>query len=121
MDYTKSKKCDPRYDQRFFEPSQNGELQILVTSMDDASTDSSLKIHQDAQISRINLTANTSYKYSLKSPNHGVYVMQVFGASKIESTELNARDAVGISEVDSFNMDVSEDSQLLFIEVPITF
>jgi len=111
----------PRYDQRFFEPSQDGELQILVTSMDDASTDSSLKIHQDAQISRINLSANSSFTYSLKSPNHGVYVMQVFGASKIESTELNARDAVGISEVDSFKLDVSEDSQLLFIEVPITF
>jgi quercetin 2,3-dioxygenase len=115
------KNVTPRYDQRFFEPSQDGELQILVTSMDDASTDSSLKIHQDAQISRINLSANSSFTYSLKSPNHGVYVMQVFGASKIESTELNARDAVGISEVDSFKLDVSEDSQLLFIEVPITF
>ena len=115
------KNVTPRYDQRFFEPSQDGELQILVTSMDDASTDSSLKIHQDAQISRINLSANSSFTYSLKSPNHGVYVMQVLGASKIESTELNARDAVGISEVDSFKLDVSEDSQLLFIEVPITF
>jgi len=115
------KNVTPRYDQRFFEPSQDGELQILVTSMDDASTDSSLKIHQDAQISRINLSANSFFTYSLKSPNHGVYVMQVFGASKIESTELNARDAVGISEVDSFKLDVSEDSQLLFIEVPITF
>lgn len=115
------KNVTPRYDQRFFEPSQDGELQILVTSMDDASTDSSLKIHQDAQISRINLSANSSFTYSLKSPNHGVNVMQIFGASKIESTELNARDAVGISEVDSFKLDVSEDSQLLFIEVPITF
>jgi len=115
------KNVTPRYDQRFFEPSQDGELQILVTSMDDTSPDSSLKIHQDAQISRINLSANTSFKYSLKSPNHGVYIMQVFGVSKIESTELNARDAVGISEIDNFNMDVSEDSQLLFIEVPITF
>lgn len=115
------KNVTPRYDQRFFELSQDGKLQILVTSMDNASTDSSLKIHQDAQISRINLSANSSFTYSLKSPNHGVYVMQVFGASKIESTELNARDAVGISEVDSFKLDVSEDSQLLFIEVPITF
>jgi quercetin 2,3-dioxygenase len=115
------KNVTPRYDQRFFEPSQDGELQILVTSMDDASTDSSLKINQNAQISRINLSANTFFKYSLKSPYHGVYVMQVFGASKIESTELNARDAVGISDVDNFKLDVSEDSQLLFIEVPITF
>ena len=47
--------------------------------------------------------------------------MQVFGGSKIEATELNARDAVGVSEVKDFKIEVIEDSQLLFIEVPVTF
>jgi redox-sensitive bicupin YhaK (pirin superfamily) len=111
----------PRYDQHHFEQSIDGVLQILVTSIDDPSKDTSLKIHQDAQISRINLSANTSFEYTLKSPNHGVYVMQVFGVSKIETTELNTRDAVAISEIDRFKVDVSEDSQLLLIEVPVTF
>ena len=115
------KNVKPRYDQRYFITSPDGELQILVTSIDDASSDSSLKIHQDAQISRINLSAHSSFEYSLKSRSHGVYMMQVYGASKIDSTALNARDAVGISEIETFKVDVSEDSQLLFIEVPITF
>ena len=115
------KDVKPRYDQRFFETAQDGELQILVTPIEDASSDSSLNIHQDAQISRINLSANTSFEYTLKSRNHGVYVMQVFGVSKIETTELNPRDAVGITEIENFKVDVLEDSQLLFIEVPITF
>lgn len=115
------KDVKPRYDQRFFETAQDGELQILVTPIEDTSSDSSLNIHQDAQISRINLSANTSFEYTLKSQNHGVYVMQVFGVSKIETTELNPRDAVGITEIENFKVDVLEDSQLLFIEVPITF
>ena len=115
------KDVKPRYDQRFFETAQDGELQILVTPIEDTSSDSSLNIHQDAQISRINLSANTSFEYTLKSRNHGVYVMQVFGVSKIETTELNPRDAVGITEIENFKVDVLEDSQLLFIEVPITF
>lgn len=115
------KDVKPRYDQRFFETAQDGELQILVTPIEDASSDSSLNIHQDAQISRINLSPNTSFEYTLKSRNHGVYVMQVFGVSKIETTELNPRDAVGITEIENFKVDVLEDSQLLFIEVPITF
>jgi redox-sensitive bicupin YhaK (pirin superfamily) len=93
----------------------------LVTSIEETSTDSSLKIHQDAQISRLNLAANTSYDYTLKSPNHGVYVMQVYGVSKINTTELNSRDAVGISEVKGFKIKATEESQLLFIEVPVTF
>lgn len=112
----------PRYDQRYFEQSPNGELQILVSSIDDISTkDSNLKIHQDAQISRINLSANTTFEYVLKSFNHGVYVMQVFGTSKIETTKLKARDAVEISEIKDFEIEAKEDSQLLFIEVPVTF
>ena len=112
----------PRYDQRYFEQSPKGELQILVSSIDDISTeDSSLKIHQDAQVSRINLSANTTFEYVLKSSNHGVYVMQVFGASKIETTKLKARDAVEISEIKDFEIEAKEDSQLLFIEVPVTF
>lgn len=111
----------PRYDQQYFKPSPDGVLQILVSSIENSSTDSSLKIHQDAQISRINLSANTSYEYTLKSTNHGVYMMQVFGNSNIETAELNSRDAVGISEIDNFTVNVSEDSQLLFIEVPINF
>ena len=115
------KNVKPRYDQRYFAPSPDGELQILVTSIDDASSDSSLKIHQDAQISRINLSAHSSFEYSLKSRSHGVYMMQVYGASKIDSTALNARDAVGISEIETFKVDVLEDSQFLIIEVPITF
>ena len=115
------KNVTPRYDQHYFEQSQDGELQVLVSSIEDASTSSSLKIHQDAQISRINLSANTSFEYTLKSTNHGVYMMQVFGVSKIESQEINTRDAVGISEIENFKVDVLEASQLLFIEVPLTF
>ncbi len=48
-------------------------------------------------------------------------MMQVFGVSKIESQEINTRDAVGISEIKNFKVDVLEASQLLFIEVPLTF
>ena len=48
-------------------------------------------------------------------------MMQVFGASKIETTALNPRDAVGISEIKDFKIEATEDSQLLFIEVPVTF
>ena len=111
----------PRYDQHYFEQLKEGELQVLVSSIDEEPNGESLKIHQDAQISRINLAANSTFEYRLKSSRHGVYVMQVFGASKIETTVLNSRDAVGISEVNDFTVGATEVSQLLFIEVPLTF
>jgi redox-sensitive bicupin YhaK (pirin superfamily) len=111
----------PRYDQHYFEQLSDGKLQILVSAYDEVCSNSSLKIHQDAQISRLNLAANTAFDYTLRSPNHGVYIMQVFGASKIETTTLNSRDAVGVSEITDFKIEATEESQLLFIEVPITF
>ena len=92
-----------------------------MASIDEGTANKSLKIHQDAQISRLNLAANTSFDYPVKSSHHGVYVMQIYGASKIDTTQLQSRDAVGISETDDFKIEASEDSQLLFIEVPVTF
>ena len=108
----------PRYDQAYFKTPSAGELQILVSSIDNEKI-SGLKIHQDAQISRINLKAGSNFEYVLKSKSHGVYVMQVTGVSEVSSQHLNQRDAVGISKVATFLVEAQEESQLLFIEVPI--
>jgi hypothetical protein len=108
----------PRYDQAYFKTPSAGELQILVSSINNEKI-SGLKIHQDAQISRINLKAGSNFEYVLKSKSHGVYVMQVTGVSEVSSQHLNQRDAVGISKVATFLVEAQEESQLLFIEVPI--
>ena len=108
----------PRYDQAYFKTPSAGELQILVSSINNEKI-FGLKIHQDAQISRINLKAGSNFEYVLKSKSHGVYVMQVTGVSEVSSQHLNQRDAVGISKVATFLVEAQEESQLLFIEVPI--
>ena len=108
----------PRYDQAYFKTPSAGELQILVSSINNEKT-SGLKIHQDAQISRINLKAGSNFEYDLKSESHGVYVMQVTGVSEVAGQHLNQRDAVGLSKVATFLVEAQEESQLLFIEVPI--
>ncbi len=55
----------PRYDQKKFEVSaRKNKLQVLVSSIDEADN-GSLKIHQDAQISRIDLSENSKFNYKL--------------------------------------------------------
>ena len=112
------KNVTPRYDQAYFETPTTGILQVLVSSMDGAET-SGLKIHQDAQLSRLNLNAGATFEYLLKSETHGVYVMQVTGVSEVAGQHLNQRDAVGVLNVDTFLVEAQEDAQLLFIEVPM--
>lgn len=109
----------PRYDQKMFDANKRKNmLQILVSSIDEGH-DSSLKIHQDAIISRIDLEKGKTFEYQLKSKSHGVYVMTIFGNYSINENELQTRDAVGVSETSNFNIKTNEDSGLLFIEVPI--
>ena len=109
----------PRYDQKAFtEEGRKNQLQTLVSSIDDKHEES-LKIHQDAVISRIDLDENKRFKYQLKSENHGVYVMTIHGKVNINNEILQTRDALGVSETEIFEIEALEDSQLLFIEVPM--
>lgn len=109
----------PRYDQKLFEDADRiNELQILVTSVDD-DHEGSLKIHQNAKLSRIDLKENSTFEYNLLSKDHGVYIMNIFGEIKIDDEISTTRDAIGINETDKFEVKANEDSQLLFIEVPM--
>ncbi|MCK5400906.1 MAG: pirin family protein [Flavobacteriaceae bacterium] len=108
----------PRYEQKHFEDvERKNMLQTLVTSIDE-NHEGSLKIHQDAMISRIDLEKH-KFSYKLKSKNHGVFVMNIYGNVSIENEIIRTRDAIAISETDSFTVTSNDDSALLFIEVPM--
>lgn len=109
----------PRYDQKVFKPEdRKGNLQTLVTSFQNEDN-KSLKIHQDVKISRIDLSKGESIEYSIKSTNHGVYIMNISGKIEIDNDILETRDAIGVSEINSFKINSKSDSELLFIEVPM--
>lgn len=109
----------PRYDQKQFDAeARKSKLQLLVSSFDDSDS-KSLKIHQDARLSRIDLSNGETFTYKLKSNEHGVYVMNISGNAKIDDNILETRDAMGISETESFEIHAKDDLELLFIEVPM--
>jgi redox-sensitive bicupin YhaK (pirin superfamily) len=112
---------EPAYDQMKFDPlDRRDRLQTLVSSYNDVDN-GSLKIHQDARISRIDLSDNKDFIYELKSKYHGVYVMLISGEIGISDKKLEGRDAVGISETADFNIKAAQDSEVLFIEVPMDY
>jgi redox-sensitive bicupin YhaK (pirin superfamily) len=119
--FSDKKNVTPRYDQKKFDANERkNKLQTLVTSIDETH-EGSLKIHQDVIISRMDLDKSHEFDYKLKSKNHGVYIMNISGKALIDNTVLESRDAVGISDTDSFNINTEEDTSLLFIEVPMNF
>ncbi|MBU2929832.1 pirin family protein [Winogradskyella psychrotolerans] len=115
----KTLNVEPRYDQKIFNPEKRkGKLQTLVSSFETGENDS-LKIHQDALISRIDLSKNETFSYTLKSQNHGVYIMNIYGQIEVEGEILASRDALGIHEINTFDVYSKSDSELLLIEVPM--
>lgn len=112
----------PRYDQKMFnESGRNGKLQTLVTSMQDKAETEALKIHQDAKLSRLHLDEGKIFDYTLKSKDHGVYVMNIHGEFSVGDSVLEARDAIGISNADTFQITANQATEILFIEVPMEF
>jgi len=112
---------EPSYNQMQFEVAERkNKLQTLVTSYQEVDVNS-LKIHQDAKISRIDLSEKKEFTYDLKSINHGVYMMLISGEITIEGKKLIGRDAVGVSETGGFTIIANQDTEILFIEVPMEF
>ncbi len=112
---------EPAYGQKKFALSdRDNKLQTLVTSYEDADTNS-LKIHQDARISRIDLDENSEFTYTLKSQYHGVYIMVIDGTIEIDADILEKRDAIGIFQTEEINLKTNKNSSLVFIEVPMKF
>ncbi|MBT8311012.1 MAG: pirin family protein [Bacteroidia bacterium] len=111
---------EPRYDQKSFDPEQRKDkLQTLVSSLDNDSDNGSLKIHQNAKISRIDLSKDNDFEYKPESSTNGVYIMTISGSHKVGEEILNVRDAIGIWDTEVVHISANEDSDLLFIEVPM--
>ena len=114
-----SRGITPRYGQKSFRnQAQKNVLQSLVVSDEDASTSDVLTIHQDASISRAVIESGNSIDYSLRSPQHGVYVFVVEGEVEIDGTLFGRRDAVGIFDTSEILISTKTGAEILLIDVP---
>ncbi len=116
--FPNKRNVQPRYDQTFFdEEGRKNKLQLLVSSME--GNEEGLKIHQDARIFRSELEAGATVSHTLKSSGHGAYVFVISGSVSIKDQKLNRRDAMGISDTDTFDIIANTDSDLVLFEVPM--
>jgi redox-sensitive bicupin YhaK (pirin superfamily) len=115
--FPKENNIKPRYDQRSFDVGERINKWQYVVSRDDA--DNALWINQDARFALANLQAGKELSYNNKFKGNGVFLVVINGSASVGDTVLNKRDALGISETESFNIVASEDAELLAIEVPM--
>ena len=109
----------PRYQQMSIADGAVGNdfQQILSPNADDTD----VWIHQNAWFHLANLSQGTHRTYTLKQSGNGVYVFVIGGSVQVAGHELNARDGLGISEVEQFDLNALGDAQILLMEVPMSF
>lgn len=109
----------PNYEQRLFSKSDRlNQLQTVVAPKNSIVGDA-LPISQQAYIYRTTLEEGKGLNVELKSPDNGVYVFLIDGQIEIGNQQLENRDALGISEVNNFDINSREASEIVLIEVPM--
>jgi redox-sensitive bicupin YhaK (pirin superfamily) len=115
--FPKDRNITPRYDQRAFnEEDRNNKWQVIVSPRKE---DEALWINQDARFSLANLKAGTEINYTNAFKGNGVFLVVINGSAEVDGKTLGKRDAIGVSEADNFIIKVSEDTELLAVEVPM--
>ncbi|MEP7255566.1 MAG: pirin family protein [Ferruginibacter sp.] len=115
--FPKERNIKPRYDQKTFDINERvNKWQTVVSPID---ADNALWINQDARFSLTNLDVGKEITYSTAFKGNGVFLVVINGSVQVDGKQLNKRDALGISETDSFNITASADAELLAIEIPM--
>ncbi|GAA4969987.1 pirin family protein [Algibacter aquimarinus] len=109
----------PNYEQRKFDiENQNNTLQTVVAPKDKL-IDNALPISQQAYIYRANLDSEKNIELQVKSGQNGFYVFVVDGEVQVAGNKLNNRDAIGVYETESIEIQANKNSELVIIEVPM--
>lgn len=107
----------PRYEQITLneEDRKNKWQQIISPNIHEEG----IWIHQNAWFHLGDFDANQTISYSLKKKNNGVYLFLISGQLILDGIVLDKRDAIGIWEIEDFQLITKTNAEILIIEVPM--
>ncbi len=115
--YPNLKNVKPRYQQISIKEleKENSFYQILTPD----SNTQGVWIYQNAWFHLGKFKAGKSETYNLKKSDNGIFLFVIEGQIIINDNILNKRDAIGISETDSIQIQTTETSEILLMEIPM--
>lgn len=116
--FPKERNIDPRYEQKTFRPEDR--VNKIQTVVSPNKNDEAIWINQDAYFSLGTLKKDNTFTYKVNQQGNGVYAFVIDGELELAGEHLSKRDGLGVSEVDEIDIAIHEDSEILFIEVPMT-
>jgi len=114
----KEQNIEPRYGQQLFShDDRKNQLQVVVSPQQNDGN--AVWINQNAWFSQGDFDAGFSGTYEIKHPGNGAYFFVLEGAVNVAGEELTKRDGIGVQETDRIEFKVSENCQLLVMDVPL--
>lgn len=105
----------PRYDEVSITDKPNDFQQILSPNKEEEGA----WISQDAWFKIMKSDKDITKTYNLNKKGNGAYIFVIEGTAKVGEQVLEKRDGFGISETDSFDLEVQKNSEILLMEVPM--
>ena len=116
--FPKERDITPVYGQKtFLAKDRANQWQTVVSP----TNTNALWINQNATFSLANLDAGTELEYKINHQGNGVYFFVLNGEVETAGEKLDTRDAIGVTDTNSFNVKASSYAEVLAIEVPMQF
>lgn len=109
----------PRYDQKSFDIERQINTFVTVVTPEDQNDGNALWIHQQAFLSLGIFESGQQIDYKIKIQGNGTYLFLIEGQLSVDGKMLNERDAMGITEFDTLQIDVTSKAKILLVEVPM--
>lgn len=109
----------PRYDQKSFDIENQINTFVNIVSPKESNDGNALWVYQKTFFHLGIFDSNTAIKYEVKIPKNGVYLFLIEGEIEVNNQTLKARDAMGITDFDQFEIKISTKSKILLVEVPM--
>lgn len=107
----------PRYQQLKLDPSQRQNQWNQILSPNPA--DNNVWIHQNAWFHMADLDKDHKLTYELKDKANGLYLFVLEGEVTANGHTLARRDALGIWDIETLDVQATANAQLLLMEVPM--
>ena len=109
----------PRYDQKSFDIDNQINTFVNIVSPKDKNDGNALWVYQKTFFYLGIFASNTTTTYEVKIPQNGVYLFLLEGEIEVNNQTLKARDAMGITDFDQFEIKIKTQSKILLVEVPM--
>lgn len=110
---------EPRYDQRTYLPEARHNKWQEIIKPDTQQDGDGIFIYQQAWFNLADLDAGTELSYTSKKAGNGAYVLVIAGDVEVNGEKLKSRDAIAVTDYETFTVKASSDARILVMDVPM--